>query len=247
MSWHNLALILLVVGLSMCLSQRAPSGPDTGIEALLQLVGIMPAQSISVDVSGRNAYISYDYPVNITPGEVSPTVVGPIGNPGLPSTPGTGGITGTSGISNASQANATAVNAILPSINVLDQAMVNDTVNIAEVESNGPGWAVIFNDTQGRPYMGIGYSPVNDGTSRNVTVRVSIRALTGTLHAALYRDMGQIGIFEYPGPDVQQMVNGQPVLMPFEVTNFGQTPPAIQPSAINQTLSQISRSPTAVL
>lgn len=231
----------------MCLPQQSPLKPGAGADVLMQLIGIMPAKSISVDVSGGNAYISYDYPVNITPGEVSPSIVGPIGNPGLPSTSGTGGITGTAGISNASQPNATAVNAILPSINVLDQAIVNGAINIAEVTSNGPGWVVIFNDVESRPYMGIGYSPVNDGVSRNITIVVKTSALTGTLYAALYNDLGRGGVFEYPGPDAPQMANGQPVLMPFEITNFGQVTPAIQPSAINQTLSRINQSPTAVL
>jgi hypothetical protein len=227
MSWRNLVLILLVVGLSICLPQKAPSEPNAGAEVALKLIGIMPAQGVDVEVSSHNAYISYDYPVKITPIDQSRIEVGPIGNPGLPGTSGTGGITGTAGISNASQADVTAVNPTLPSINVLDQAIVNDIISVAEVTSNGPGWLVIFNGFQGLPFTGIGYGPVNSGISRNVAVQVDIRGITGTLYAALYNDMGQRGVFEYPGPDAPQMANGQPVLMPFEITNFGQAPPAI--------------------
>lgn len=207
----------------------------------------MPVKGINVDVSGSNAYISYDYPVNITPISESITTVGPIGSPGLPTTPGTGGITGTAGGSNASSASVTAANIIAPSINVLNQAVVNGTITVAEVASSGPGLVAIYNSAQGQPYILIGYSPVSEGISKNVAIRVNTGALTGTLYATLYLDLGRSGVLEYPGPDIQQRSSGHPVLAPFEITNLGQVPPDVQPSAIEQTLSGIGQSPASVL
>jgi glucose/arabinose dehydrogenase/plastocyanin len=105
-----------------------------------------------------------------------------------------------------------------PGVVVTDQPIVNDTVTVDEVVSDGPGWIVIHADANTTPGPVIGHSPVEDGVNENVTVEIETENATEILHAMLHVDAGEIGVYEFPGPDVPAEVDGEIVNVPFNVT-----------------------------
>jgi len=108
------------------------------------------------------------------------------------------------------------------SITVADQMVEGDAVvgnvTVDEVVSNGTGWLVVHNNLFGHPGGVIGYAPVESGANTNVTVTIHTFVATDTLFAVLHHDAGREGVFEYPAPDVEQMVGGEIVIVPFNVT-----------------------------
>jgi hypothetical protein len=95
-----------------------------------------------------------------------------------------------------------------PYIRVRDQNVENNrgAALIDEAFSDGPGWVVIYNEKYApysKPFNGpIGYTHVNDGLNKNVKVNLNMALVTAKLYAVLYKDKGQVGTFEYPGPDL---------------------------------------------
>jgi hypothetical protein len=95
-----------------------------------------------------------------------------------------------------------------PYIRVSDQNVENNqgAALIDEAFSDGPGWVVIYNEKYvpySKPLNGpIGYTHVNDGRNENVKVNLNMALITDKLYAVLYKDEGQVGTFEYPGPDL---------------------------------------------
>jgi plastocyanin len=108
---------------------------------------------------------------------------------------------------------------ITPSVAVADQDVVDGTVTIAEVVSDGPGWLVIHAQADGGPGPILGYSPVADGTNADVMVEIDASNATGTLYAMLHTDAGQEGTWEFPsGPDSPVVVGDQVVTPAFNIT-----------------------------
>jgi hypothetical protein len=113
-----------------------------------------------------------------------------------------------------------------PMINVVDQAISNNQVMVAEVFSVGPGWVVIHPDLSGSPDTTrvLGYAPVNAGSSNNLAVPLQFTnrtRVTPTLWAELHKDGGRVGVFEYPGPDVEaKYANGTAVMQSFRVSGM---------------------------
>ena len=107
--------------------------------------------------------------------------------------------------------------AATPSITVNDQELLNGTVTVAEVVSDGPGWLTINAETVGGgPGALLGHTAVVTGTNTNVTVQIDLLNATQNLYAMLRVDAGKVGVFDYPaGPDIQVLVNGKPVEAPF--------------------------------
>ena len=101
---------------------------------------------------------------------------------------------------------------------VKKQTIMNGTVNIAEVLSNGPGWLVIHSDANGGPGPVIGYAAAPDGLTRNLVVKIDPSKTTPVLYAMLHADLGKVGTYEFPGPDVPVMVDDKMVSPPFKVT-----------------------------
>jgi len=119
---------------------------------------------------------------------------------------------------------------VVPSVIVLDQEIMDGTVTIQEVISDGPGWVVIHAQAEGNPGPILGFSPVSDGTSLDVTVVIDPVGVTETFYAMLHTDAGESGIFEFPGgPDAPVMVNGEVVAPSFVVSGKGS---ADQPQVI---------------
>jgi len=86
---------------------------------------------------------------------------------------------------------------------VKDQAIKDGTVTVEKATSSGPGWISIRVQADGSPGEVIGYAAVKDGENSNVVVTLTdAKKATTTLYAALHKDKGTAGKFEFPSPDV---------------------------------------------
>jgi hypothetical protein len=104
-----------------------------------------------------------------------------------------------------------------PFIQVADQSIVEDSVIIPVVYSDGPGWVVIHSNVASTPGAIIGYAPVSDGENIGVEVAIDPLSATKVLYAMLYTDTGLVGEFEFPGEDKPVMVEDKEVLESFMV------------------------------
>jgi len=108
---------------------------------------------------------------------------------------------------------------IQPQVKAVDQTLIDgNKVKIDLVTSSGPGWLVIYtlNDA-GQPVQPIGQAPIKDGENRDVTVQVDPSRATGTLYAQLHVDHGQVGTYEFPGPDAPLMLGVAMIASQFDV------------------------------
>ncbi|MCB0150990.1 MAG: fasciclin domain-containing protein, partial [Caldilineaceae bacterium] len=111
-----------------------------------------------------------------------------------------------------------------PDVFVVDQPVIDNTVNVTRLTSSGPGWVVIHADADGAPGPVIGYTAVPGGIAANIKVEVDPAGLTDTLFAMLHEDAGEVGTYEFPdGPDVPVSVRDKVVVKPFQVTGNEQT------------------------
>jgi len=101
---------------------------------------------------------------------------------------------------------------------VKDQEYDGTTVIVADVFSQGPGWMVIHNQVDGNLGPWIGYTHVNSGDNKNVAVKIDPAQATAVMYAMLHTDAGVIGKYEFPGPDVPAMLNGEMVAPSFTAT-----------------------------
>lgn len=108
-----------------------------------------------------------------------------------------------------------------PSVTVSDQQLFEGMVTVAEVVSNGAGWMVIHvDDGQGKPGAVIGQTAVNDGVNKNVVVKIDESKATAKLFAMLHIDAGEQTVYEFPGADTPEKIDGNVVVKPFNVTGI---------------------------
>lgn len=112
----------------------------------------------------------------------------------------------------------TVTSTVTPSVTVTDQDASNGTVTIPDVTAAQLGWIVIHADADGTAGPVIGYSQVQEGDNKDVTVKIDLSAATETLYAMLHVDAGTPGTYEFPGDDVPVKVNDAVVVKPFKVT-----------------------------
>jgi len=105
-----------------------------------------------------------------------------------------------------------------PAVEVQDQEIVEGSVTVARVVSDGPGWIVIHADADGKPGPILGFSPIQDGENSDVVVQLAEEGRADTLYAMLHADAGQVGTYEFPGEDGPVQVDGQVVTPAFQVT-----------------------------
>ncbi len=142
-------------------------------------------------------------------------------SPGIPT------VTPTLGLAPATQAVPVTGNNL--SVVVNDQASDGSSVVVARVVSKGPGWIAIHNQQNGALGPAIGHAAVKDGENANVVVPLDKSQATPVMYAMLHVDTGQVGVYEFPGPDVPAMLNGQMLAPPFKIT-LGQAPATQLPS-----------------
>ncbi len=107
-----------------------------------------------------------------------------------------------------------------PSVSVSNQPDKGDTVTIARVVSDGPGWIVIHKEEAGGPGAVVGYTAVHKGVNNNVVVKIDSYTATPKLFAMLHVDKGVVGKYEFPGPDVPVMLKGEMVSPAFMVSDI---------------------------
>ncbi len=120
-------------------------------------------------------------------------------------------------------------------VGVADQEIIDGTVTVARVFSQGPGWIVIHAQADGKPGPILGYSPVVNGENKDVVVRIDQSQVTDTLYAMLHVDAGIVGTFEFPnGADVPVKVGDTIITPSFSVMG-----------AMPQSLPQTGAAPAA--
>ncbi len=113
------------------------------------------------------------------------------------------------------------------SVTVSDQPIIGNKVTVDEVVYNGSGWIVIHADNAGAPGSILGYSPIVNGTNKDVVVQISEEGRTNTLYAMLHTDAGTVGSFEFPnGADVPVKEGGAVITPSFSVT--GDMDPSVE-------------------
>lgn len=96
------------------------------------------------------------------------------------------------------------------------------TIPYAIVEQ--PSWVAIHADANGTPGEILGVASLRAGLNREVVVEIDPAAATETLHAALYNDSGEAGVFEFPnGADSPIQRNRRILSAPFVLLNFNET------------------------
>ena len=117
-----------------------------------------------------------------------------------------------------SEAPAT-MEAMAPMVMVADQPVVDGMVTVAKAVSAGPGWMVIHAQADGKPGPVIGHAALMDGVNENVAVEIDESAATDVLYAMLHTDVGEMGTYEFPGPDGPvKDAEGNVITPPFNVT-----------------------------
>jgi predicted lipoprotein with Yx(FWY)xxD motif len=132
-----------------------------------------------------------------------------------------------------------------PSVTAQDQETDGKTVVVADVFSSGPGWMVIHAQTNNTIGEVVGFAPVKDGDNQNVTIALDPAKVTPVMYAMLHADSGQVGKYEYPGPDVPVMVSGQMVAPAFSTSGqpVAVVPPTQAPT-VQPTMDMGSMNPT---
>lgn len=105
-----------------------------------------------------------------------------------------------------------------PSVRVQDQAIVNGTVTVPRVYSQISGWMVIHAEDNGKPGIVIGHSKLDAGVNTDVVVNIDVSKATNKLYAMLHVDLGEEGIYEFPGDDVPEKLEEQVLAVAFTVT-----------------------------
>jgi hypothetical protein len=104
-----------------------------------------------------------------------------------------------------------------PSVSANDQVVLDGTVSVASVTSEGDGFVVIFNDSgRGTPAQPIGFTAVGAGTSENVAVSIDPALASPTLFAQLHINDGDLEAFDRTGgADAVVEVDDEPVRTSF--------------------------------
>lgn len=103
-------------------------------------------------------------------------------------------------------------------ITVEDQDSDGTSIHVASATVvGGPGFVVVHADDDG-PGEVIGHVDIPEGTSTDVVVELDREIETGTYWPMIHVDEGEIGTYEFPGPDVPAQADGEIVVVPIEVT-----------------------------
>lgn len=105
-----------------------------------------------------------------------------------------------------------------PTVVVADQPLDDDgQLTITSVTVPEAAWLVIHAEHDGQVGEVLGQTAVPAGTSSDVTVTIDPLQATPRLSAMLHQDAGEIGTYEFPGPDAPWLEDGKAVAGSFEV------------------------------
>ena len=112
-------------------------------------------------------------------------------------------------------------------VSVADQEFDGQSVVVPRVVSPGPGWMAIHKEENGDVGPVIGFAPLDSGVNLNVLVQIDGAQATPVLYAMLHSDAGEIGKYEFPGPDGPVFVNGVMIIASFQASGGQTLPPGI--------------------
>ncbi len=115
-----------------------------------------------------------------------------------------------------------------PSVTVNDQQYDGTSVIVADVFSQGPGWMVIHAQSNDNVGDAIGETQLQPGDNQNVVVKIDPSKATAVMYAMLHVDAGTVGKYEFPGPDVPVIINGEMLSPAFKAAS--QSASAITPT-----------------
>ncbi len=105
-------------------------------------------------------------------------------------------------------------------IDVVDQKISAGAITVAEVDAPVAAWVAVQQDSNGQPGAVIGQTLVKKGASKNVSVKIDVTKITGTLWVVIHVDEGKQGVFEFPGPDVPALdAKNHPIQKLFKILN----------------------------
>lgn len=106
------------------------------------------------------------------------------------------------------------------SISASDQSGDGSTVLVDEVTiEGGGGFVVVHLDDEGAPGEVLGNIEIPEGTSTDVTVSLDTPVEDdATLWPMLHFDAGEVGSYEFPGPDGPVVIDGEVVMVPIQYT-----------------------------
>ncbi len=88
-----------------------------------------------------------------------------------------------------------------PEVVVFDQPIIDGTVTIERVISQGPGWVAVYNEVDGQPGRIIGSAALEDGLNEAIVVDLVQSAITVQLFARLHEDTEAGDAFNFPAQD----------------------------------------------
>jgi hypothetical protein len=96
--------------------------------------------------------------------------------------------------------------------------VIKGEITIAEAVAQVKGWVVIHADDAGSFGPIIGQATLEAGVTTELAVEIDVDAATETLYAMLHIDGGVFDVFEFPGPDMPVLQEGEPISPAFRVT-----------------------------
>lgn len=102
-------------------------------------------------------------------------------------------------------------NNVVPQLTVSDQVIQDQQVTIESVTAVATSWLVIQTETNGAPGPVIGYTKINKGENKNVSVKIDTVKSTPKLYAMIHEDSGEKGKFDFPNNDMPLTYNGEMV------------------------------------
>ena len=112
----------------------------------------------------------------------------------------------------------TAMDDLEPSVTVDAQDVIKGEITIAEAVAQVKGWVVIHADDAGSFGPIIGQASLEAGVTTGLAVEIDVDAATETLYVMLHIDGGVFDVFEFPGPDMPVLQEGEPISPAFRVT-----------------------------
>lgn len=98
-------------------------------------------------------------------------------------------------------------------IDARDQSGDGSALTATAVQATGGrAWLVAQRDLDSTPGPVIGFTPLPEGRSGAVVVKLERKVASGTYWLVLYGDLGKAGIFEYPGDDRPLTAEGAMVM-----------------------------------
>ena len=99
---------------------------------------------------------------------------------------------------------------------VINQPAGGGEVYVERALINEPGWLAVYTDFAGLADRLLGYVPLEPGATESLVVPIDESGITPLLHIMLHEDLGTVGEFEYPGPDLPIRREGRMQLFSFQ-------------------------------